>query len=51
MTGIERRDVDALVLWFVVVCGGDVDDADGRVAGAAGVGGLCRICCCRGCRN
>src|SRR5437879_5229136 len=41
VTGIERRDVDALVIWFVIACGGDADNANGRVVGAAGVGGVC----------
>ena len=42
-TDVERRDVDALVLWFVVACGGNADDADDvdrRVVGAAGVRGV-----------
>jgi hypothetical protein len=29
VTGIERRDVDTLVIWFIVVCGSDADDANG----------------------
>ena len=32
--------MDAFVLWFIVACGSDADDADGRVAGAAGIGGV-----------
>jgi hypothetical protein len=39
--GVERRDADALVIWFVVACGGDANDANGQVVGAAGVGGVC----------
>ena len=32
--------LDALVLWFVVACGGDADNADGQVVSAAGVRGV-----------
>ena len=37
--GVERPDADALVIWFVVGCGGDADDANGRgVGGVEGAG-------------
>ena len=39
-TGVEGRNADALMLWFVVACGGDADDVDRWVVGAAGVGGV-----------
>jgi hypothetical protein len=41
VTGIERRDVDTLVIWFIVACSGDANDVNGWVVGAAGIGGVC----------
>ena len=41
LASIERYDAGALVIWFVVACGSDANDANGRVVGAAGVGGVC----------
>ena len=38
--GVERPDADVLVIWFVVRCGSDADDANGR--GVGGVEGACR---------
>ena len=35
--GVKRPDADALVIWFVVGCGSDVDDVNGR--GVSGVEG------------
>ena len=39
--GVERPDADALVIWFVIACSGDANDANRRVVGAAGVGVVC----------
>ena len=39
--GAERPDADALVIWFVIACSGDANDANRRVVGAAGVGVVC----------
>ena len=37
--GVERPDADALMIWFVVGCGSDADDAKGRgVSGVEGAG-------------
>ena len=37
--GVERPDADALMIWFVVGCGSDVDDVNGRgVSGVEGAG-------------
>ena len=41
MIGVERPDADALVIWFVIACSGDANDANRRVVGAAGVGVVC----------
>ena len=36
--GVEKPDADALVIWFIIACSGDANDANRRVVGAAGVG-------------
>ena len=40
-TDVERRNADALVIWFVIACSSDANDANRWVVGAAGVGGVC----------
>ena len=44
LASVERYDAGALVIWSVVACGSDANnanDANRRVVGAAGVGGVC----------
>jgi hypothetical protein len=41
VTGIKRQNADALMIWFIVACCGDVNDANGWVVGAAGLRDVC----------
>ena len=39
--GVERPDADALVIWFVIACSSDANDANRQVVGATGVRVFC----------
>ena len=43
MIGAERPDADTLVIWFVIAWSSDVNDANRRVVGAAGVRVVCIV--------
>jgi hypothetical protein len=40
VTSVKRPDADVLMIWFIVACSGDVNNANGWVVGAAGIRGV-----------
>ena len=39
-TDVERRNVDTLVIWFIIACSGDANDANGWVIGGVEGAGI-----------